>query len=192
MGSRVFKLLLVATVVTGLSVCSLVMSPFSVVAQVAGPSVAVGTPMLGSSAPIGLCVPAAPKTTNTPLGCGSPTCGGTMDNPHYSSGGILAKAHFYCDPGVTSVSYILYLFKCGSDPTGHPESTWESQYGCEMQYVVPGGISSPPESSTRYVPAAGVAHGTGWWIACNAYSYVVAGVEYGSFLSPSKGAYLSA
>jgi hypothetical protein len=129
-------------------------------------------------------------TTKTPLGCGVPTCGGTMDNPHYSSGGIIAKGHFFCDPGVTYVQYSLYLFVCTSNPTGQPETSW-GNYGCLNLWVATGRISSPPDSSTRYVPGTGVAHGTGWFIACNVYAVNVGGTTYPASPSPSQGAYLS-
>lgn len=158
---------------------------------ITGPLVSLEPLDLSATSPRNvLCAHEAAKT-KTPLGCGPPTCGGTMDNPHYSSGGILAKGHFYCDPGVTYVQYALYLFLCTSNPTGKPETTWESQYGCVNNYVANATIDNPPDSSTRYVPGVGVAHGTGWWIACNVYIVNVNGTSYGPSRSPSQGAYLS-
>jgi hypothetical protein len=158
-----------------------------------GPAAAAWLAAVDNAAPIPPCVVISVNLGTIPEGCGNPSCGVVVQNPHYSSGagGVIAKFNFSCDPGVSTIGYSLFLFLCSSSPQGQPESSWGA-YGCAIKSETSGSVTSPPLSFTRYIPATGGDHGTGYWIACTVYSYTVKGVYYGSYTQAGNAQFVSA
>lgn len=152
---------------------------------------------LGAIAAVAIAVIAVGlPAVSAPAAAASISCNPTMDNPHFSSGGIIAKGRANCNSssiGKFTPYVILYL--CPRDPTG-AESTWASQ-GCVLKYGEPYTITNPTPGVpiTRYVPAVGqVGHGTGTWVGCQAWNIYLKGSNtiYSHGTVRSQAVYLSA
>lgn len=132
-----------------------------------------------------------PQTVSATVDVLEPQCTVKMDNPHYSgdSGGVIAKARFICDTGVSQIYHdpSLELWGgCDSAPPTTPIGNAHGARGCS-QFARNGygqTNADARKTTTRYVPnpsagdGKGLPRDKGYWRAYAVYSYPPGGDKF--------------